>query len=49
MTTTVEKVTSMLSESKVEDGKEVSFAGRKLKLDCADDGKLYIGSFYYVV
>lgn len=39
MTTTVEKVTSMLSESKVEDGKEVSFAGRKLKLDCADDAQ----------
>ena len=36
----VDQVASMLSNTSVEDGKEISFAGRKLKLDNADQGEI---------
>jgi len=39
MPSNVEQVTTMLSDTSVEDRKEVSFAGRKLKLDTAADAQ----------
>merc|ERR1712072_730290 len=39
MPSDIDQVASMMSKSSVEDVKLVSFAGRKLKVDTADDAK----------